>query len=373
MQPFRVSKLRKPQYEATSCPPEGAVGQALTKGKPVHLVIDRHPETGNPMMLEVRNQRAETHRELPVRCQPWLGAGTVVVGTLVNHQKSAWYVLHDVYQVGGRWLWGASHRERLGALVGILNALDCSGVGLPGWPRFATATLLPESDGVRPPAEPSKETLGYAVRQVQHKVLSQTGTIFLMGEDAKGLSPTPQRSGNGCRNGTENGSGKRAPLVLSSKRNSSSPSGSPASSPGIAATPSVTTALTKSTKTKSVSKSVSKREVGNGQKTTTASKGNGKISGKRKFETVTITAGEAGPDDYVAADATGKRAGPVSVRSLNLSLKLNQLLRGKHYDLYRPPGPMRILPRVSLSCCWETKHQCWRPELDFAGTKAKVT
>jgi putative NIF3 family GTP cyclohydrolase 1 type 2 len=365
MQPFRVSKLRKPQYEATSCPPKGAVGQALPKGKPVHLVIDRHPETGNPMMLEVRNQRAETHRELPMKCQPWLGAGTVVVGTLVNHQKSAWYVLHDVYQVGGRWLWGASHRERLGALVGILNALDCSGLGLPGWPRFATATLLPESDGVRPPQEPTKETLGYAVRQVQHKVLSQTGTIFLMGEDAKGLSPTPQRSENGNRNGNE----KRPPLILSTKRNGSSPTGSPASSPGIATTPSVTVATTTSQPKQQPKPTMTKKDTWNGKKTTAVNKG----KSQSRFETVTITAGEGGPDDYVAADASGKRSGPVSVRSLNLSLKLNQLLRGQHYDLYRPPGPMRILPRVSLSCCWEAKHQCWRPELDFAGTKAKVT
>jgi hypothetical protein len=363
MQPFRVSKLRKPQYEATSCPPKGAVGQALPKGKPVHLVIDRHPETGNPMMLEVRNQRAETHRELPVRCQPWLGAGTVVAGTLVNRQKNAWYVLHDVYQVGGRWLWGASHRERLGALVGILNALDCSGAGLAGWPRFATATLLPESDGIRAPTEPSKETLGYAVRQVQHKVLSQTGTIFLMGEDAKGLSPTPPRSEYSSKNG--NGNGKRAPLILSSKRNGSSPTSSPASSPGIAPTPGVIVATPSQPKEQPKS-TMTKKDTWNGKKTTAVNKGNGKS--QSRFETVTITAGEGGPDDYVAMDATGKRLGPVSVRSLNLSLKLNQLLRGQHYDLYRPPGPMRILPRVSLSCCWEAKNQCWRPELDVAGT-----
>lgn len=355
MQAYRISKLRKPQYEGTSCPPKGAVGQALPKGKPVHLVIDRHPQTGNPMMLEVRNQRAETHQEIPVKCQPWLSAGTIVVGTLVHQKKNTWYVLHDVYQIGGRWLWGASHRERLGALVGILNDLDCSGAGLPDWPRFATATMLPESDGVRPPEVPSKDTLGYAVRQVQHKVLSQTDTIFLVGQDALAIVPEIQQSN------TENNNGKRAPLILSSKRNGLSQSGSPVSSCSVIA----------------LSSDVSMPKPKESAKQQTVPKTN-KLAGnektkKGKFETVIITAGVGGPDDYVAVDMTGKRAGPVSVRSLNLSLKLNQLLRGNHYDLYRPPGPMRILPQLSLSCCWDTQHQCWRPELDFSGTKTNVT
>jgi hypothetical protein len=319
------------------------VGQALPKGKPVHLVIDRHPLTGNPMMLEIRNQRAETHHEIPVKCQPWLSAGTIVVGTLVHQKKNTWYVLNDVYQIGGRWLWGASHRERLGALVGIMNAIDCSGAGLLGWPRFATATMLPESDGVRPPEVPSENTLGYAVRQVQHKVLCQTDTIFLVGQD---VVPEIQ---------------KRAPWILG---NGMSKGGSPASSSRIVSDV--------AKQPKPYLQQQPKQQPEPVKNNTNKLTGNEKTK-KGKFETVIITAGVGGPDDYVAADMTGKRIGRVSVRSLNLSLKLNQLLRGNHYDLYRPPGPMRILPNVSLSCCWESKHQCWRPELDFSGTKTNVT
>jgi hypothetical protein len=337
MQPLVIPRLERTQIVGVSCPPKGAIGQAIPKGTPMQLVIAPHPETGNPMALDVRNHRATSHRSIPIRCDPWLSAGTIVAGTVVSKNKSEWYVFHDIVQIGGRWLRDASHRERLGTLVGFLQTIDTDGMGV----SFCLATMLPESDGVLAPAHPTAKEMGYAVRQVQHKVLSETKTVYVVGSDAQAVVPTR---------------GQRPAMVLSTR--------GPAK-PGATAT---SPPLNASHVPKPVANAPAPAPAPAAPKRQRANKRTGPNG-----ESVLVTAGDAGPDDYTAADQTGKRAGPLRVCSMSLSLKLNQLLRGTHYDLYRPTGSRRVLPKMSLACVWETKNQCWRPCLELEGTKVKAT
>ena len=313
----------------------------------MQFVVTRHPQTNNPMALVIRNQRAESHRVVPLRCQPWLAAGTILTGTMVNKNQSEWYVFHDIHQIGGRWLRDASHRERMGALVGFMRMVDTEGMGIEGWPKLSLATMLPKCDGKTEFAKTGVKEVGYSVRQVQRKVLSDKSVVYVSGTDSK---PSSDRR-----------------IIMSTRQDngqwsstSSSRSGSGSSSPvspttNTPAVPTVT-APTKTNKPKAAK---------------TQSKTNKRA--EKRTETVIITAGNAGPDDYQGKDKVGNRIGPVFIRSLNLSLKLNQLLRGKHYDLYRPPGSMRVLREMSLPCVWEAKNQRWRPELEGIGTKAKTT
>lgn len=346
MQSFRMPRIERAQIEGVQCPPKGAIGQALPRGKPMHLVVTRHPETGNPLALEVRSQRASSHKVVPLRCQPWLAAGTIVAGTIVRKNQNEWYVFHDIHQIGGRWLRESSHRERLGCLVGFMRSLDATGMGKEGWPRCSVATMLPESDGKTSFEKIGAKEIGYSVRQIQRKVLSDKGTIYVHGDDAK------PRSDRGIVMMSRKDSGK-----------SSSPELSPAS-------------ITSSSSNNDFGNSSNSNGNGNGsngktEKTVkTVTKDNGDKR-KTKTEVVVVTAGGAGPDDYQGRDKAGNRVGPVCIRSLGLSLKLNQLLRGKHYDLYRPPGSVRVLREMSLPCVWEAKNQRWRPELE--GTKANTT
>ena len=343
-QPFRVPRFNRCQRQGVKCPPQGALGQALPKGKPCHLIITQHPETGNPMALEIRNQRATHHPMVPVQCQPQLGAGTILVGTKTTINKSVFYVFHDVLQMSGRWLRDVSHRERLGMLVGTLRAIDCNGAGMDGWPRFALATLLPACDGSSVPETPSTKELGYVVREVMFRVPSETNTMYVIGEETE---RPPERLIKLSSKQEEIKERKIQQELRQNaeRRNSGESIGSNNSTGGTKSIES-----TKEPKS-SVPKANSRPEMSNGQMV------------------CHIIAGKAGPDDYCAVDTSGKRRGPLCVRSLDLSLKLNQLLRGQHYDLYRPPGTVRVLPKVSLPCVWEAKHQRWVPSL---GTNANT-
>ncbi len=301
------------------------------------------------MALEVRSQRANTHKVVPLRCQPWLAAGTIVAGTIVSKNQSEWYVFHDIHQIGGRWLRESSHRERLGCLAGLMRSLDTSGMGAKHWPRCSLATMLPEADGKTPFGRVGTKDVGYSVRQVQRKVLSDKGTIYVHGADAK---PVSDRG-----------------IVMMSRKDSGN-RGNPELSPtvSVSSVSSTSSSNGSSNTTKTIGDQVGKRSVSK----PTISKETGDKR-KSKSEVVVITAGGAGPDDYQGRDKTGNRVGPVCIRSLNLSLKLNQLLRGKHYDLYRPPVSVRVLREMSLPCIWEAKNQRWRPEIDAPGTNANTT
>ena len=343
MQPFRVPRTNRVQIQGGKCPPKGAIGQALPRGKPMHLVITAHPTTGHPMALEVRNLRAQAHKEVPIRCQQWLSAGTIVSGTVVQKGKSVWYVFHDIHQLGGRWLREASHRERLGTLLGFYRAIDGTGMGNADWPKHALATLLPEANGVTAFAAVGVSEVGYQVRQVQHKVLDDIDTVYVAGAETapavkanRGIVLSTRRPNR--RLGSSGSSGATSPPVPASVMPAKATKHAKATKPAEAAKPAKP----------------------------------GRVC-KRSGEVVVVTAGGAGPDDYYAVDKSGKRAGPLHVSSLSLSLKLNQLLRGHHCDLYRPPGPIRVLREMSLPCVWESKHQRWCPELEAKGTKAKTT
>lgn len=311
----------------------------------MHLVITAHPTTGNPMALEVRNQRAQAHKEVPIRCQQWLSAGTIVSGTAVQRGRSVWYVFHDIHQLGGRWLREASHRERLGALLGFYRAIDGTGMGNADWPKHALATLLPEADGVTAFEAVGVNEVGYQVRQVQHKALGDTHTVYVAGADA-----TPAVKAN-------------RGIVLSTRRPNRRLESSGTNSLAVPATAKPATARPATARPAAPRPATAKPAK--------HSKPGG-VS-KRRGEVVVVTAGGAGPDDYYAVDKSGKRAGPLHVSSLSLSLKLNQLLRGHHCDLYRPPGPMRVLREMSLPCVWEAKHQRWCSDLEVKGTKANMT
>lgn len=349
-QPFRVPRFNRCQCQGVKCPPQGALGQALPKGKPCHLIITQHPETGNPMALEIRNQRATQHPMVPVQCQPQLGAGTIIAGTKTTINKSVFYVFHDVLQFSGRWLRDVSHRERLGMLVGTLRAIDCNGAGIDGWPRFALATLLPKCDGSAIPETPSAKELGYTVREVIYRVPEETNTMYIIGEETERpperlikLSSKQDETKERKIQQDKRQSKEQGKQQDAIRRGSSGSSGS---SSGI----SDSVQDTKEPKN-SVPKKNSRPKMSGGH------------------VVCQIIAGKAGPDDYSAMDFTGNKLAPLCVRSLNLSLKLNQLLRGQHYDLYRPPGTVRVLPKVSLPCVWEAKHQRWTPAL---GTNANT-
>lgn len=343
LQPFRVPRFNRCQRQGVKCPPKGALGQALPKGKPCHLIITQHPETGNPMALEIRNQRATQHPMVPVRCQPQLGAGTILVGTKSTLNKSVFYVFHDVLQFSGRWLRDASHRERLGILVGTLRAIDCNGAGIDGWPRFALATLLPACDGSSVPETPSVEELGYAVREIMYRVPAETNTMYVVGEETE---HPPERL---IRLSSKQEETKMRKVLREQQQVERRISGGSTGSTG-------STDSTSEVSTKPAKQSVPKE----------SKQPKMSVAGKVVCQ---IIAGKAGPDDYSAVDPSGKRRGPLCVKSLDLSLKLNQLLRGQHYDLYRPPGTVRVLPKVSLPCVWEVKHQRWAPAL---GTNANT-
>jgi len=248
------------------------------------------------------------------------------VGTKTTINKSVFFVFHDVLQFSGRWLRDASHRERLGILVGTLRAIDCNGAGIKDWPRFAAATLLPACDGSSVPEIPSVKELGYAVREVMYRVPAETNTMYVVGEETE---RPPERLIR-LSSKQEEAKGRIAKQQKQVERRISSSSDD----------------------TPEVSKKPTKQAVP-----------------KESKVACQIIAGNAGPDDYIAVDTSGKRRGPLCVRSLDLSLKLNQLLRGQHYDLYRPPGTVRVLPKVSLPCVWEAKHQRWAPAL---GTNANT-
>lgn len=353
MLPYRMPRIPPARFERTKCPPEGAIGQALPRGKPFNLVITANPETGNPLALEVRNQRAKEHKQIPIRCQPWLGAGTVVSGTVVSRGKNVWYVLHDVHQLSGRSLREASHRERLGALVGLMRDIDIEGMQKLGWPSFALATMLPAADGRTEFPAPSAKEIGYPVRQVQCKVLGDKGTVYVFGDDTK-----PKQT--------------EARFVMMTKRTGSSNSDE-VSSPGSSCCEESSTGSGSGSGSDSEASSVpfQKKRVNIAAQKSKAMKQT-RQGPTAQCETVMVMAGSAGPDDYHAVDKHGKRSAPLHVSSIELSLKLNQLLRGKHYELYRPPGSVRVLREMSLPCVWENKHQRWRPVID-TGTKAKTT
>lgn len=283
---------------------------------------------------------------VPVRCQPQLGAGTILVGTKSTHNKNVFYVFHDVLQFSGRWLRDASHRERLGILVGTLRAIDCNGAGIDGWPRFALATLLSACDGSSVPEIPSVKVLGYAVREVLYRVPAETNTIYVVGEETERL---PERL---IRLSSKQEETKMRKVFREQQQVERRISGGSVGS--IDSSGSNDSILEVSTKP-------AKQSVPKESKQPKMSAG-GKV-------VCQIIAGKAGPDDYSAVDPSGKRRGALCVKSLNLSLKLNQLLRGQHYDLYRPPGTVRVLPKVSLPCVWEAKHQRWAPAL---GTNANT-
>ena len=346
-QPFRVPRFNRCQRQGVKCPPQGALGQALPKGKPCHLIITQHPETGNPMALEIRNQRATQHPMGPVRCQPQLGVGTILAGTKTTINKSVFYVFHDVLQFSGRWLRDVSHRERLGMLVGTLRAIDCNGAGIEGWPSFALATLLPKCDGSTIPETPSAQELGYAVREIMFRVPEETNIMYVIGEETERPSERLIKLSSKQEEVKERKMQKgKQQSKQQDKQQDVTRRGSSGSS-GSSSNDAQDTKEPKSSLTKNNSRpKMSKGHV-----------------------VCQIIAGKAGPDDYSAMDSTGKQLAPLCVRSLDLSLKLNQLLRGQHYDLYRPPGTVRVLPKVSLPCVWEAKHQHWTPAL---GTNANT-
>jgi len=349
LHPFRVPRFNRCQRQGIKCPPQGALGQALPKGKPCHLIITQHPETGNPMALEIRNQRATQHPTVPIQCQPQLGAGTILVGTKTTICKNVYYVFHDVLQFSGRWLRDASHRERLGMLVGTLRAIECNGAGIDGWPRFALATLLPACDGSSVPETPSIQELGYAVREVMFRVPSETNTVYVIGEETE---RPPERL---IRLSSKQEEAKVRNHKTEQRRGSN---GSNDNTEYI----SNAAKIQIKTDNKEVRNDTPKMPNSKSKNGKRGTVGNGQVVCR-------IIAGKAGPDDYSAVDPSGKRQGPLCVRSLDLSLKLNQLLRGQHYDLYRPPGTVRVLPKVSLPCVWEAKHQRWTPAL---GTNANT-
>jgi len=354
-QPFRVPRFNRCQRQGVKCPPQGALGQALPKGKPCHLIITQHPDTENPMALEIRNQRATQHPMVPVRCQPQLGAGTILAGTKTTINKSVFYVFHDVLQYSGRWLRDVSHRERLGILVGTLRSIDCNGAGIDGWPRFALATLLSKCDGSSVPVMPSIKELGYAVREVIYRVPAETNTMYIVGEEterpperlikmsSKQEEDKERKMQQDKRQGKEQDKEKNKPQDMT-RRNSNGSNGNAGSS----------TNSTHGTK----------------EPKSSVHEDNNRPKMSKCHVVCQIIAGKAGPDDYSAQDQTGNKLAPLCVRSLDLSLKLNQLLRGQHYDLYRPPGTVRVLPKVSLPCVWEAKHQRWTP---VVGTNANTT
>ena len=348
LQPFRVPRFNRCQPQKVKCPPKEALGQALPKGKPCHLVITQHPETKNPMALEIQNQRATQHPMVSVLCQPQLGAGTILLGTKTTLNKSVYFVFHDVLQFSGRWLRDVSHRERLGILVGTLRAIDCNGAGINGWPRFALATLLPACDGSSVPETPSVKELGYAVREVMYRVPSETNTMYVIGEETE---RPPERLIKLSSKQEDTKERKTQEEVREQRQQVECQiSGESSSSSNI------------------MPKSINKVDTKQNKKIASqeSKQPNMFTGGKVACQ---IIAGTAGPDDYIVLDLTGKRQGPLCVRSLDLSLRLNQLLRGQHYDLYRPPGTVRVLPKVSLPCVWEAKHQRWTPAL---GTNANT-
>lgn len=266
------------------------------------------------------------------------------MGTKTTINKNIFYVFHDVLQFSGRWLRDVSHRERLGMLVGTLRAIDCNGAGIDGWPRFALATLLPACDGSSVPKTPSTKELGYAVREVMFRVPSETNTMYVIGEE------TERPSERLIKLSSKQEEAKERKILQeqrdgAKRRNSSESVGS-----------------NDSTKSNKIIESTNEPKS-----RVTIENSRPKMSNGHMV--CQIIAGKAGPDDYSAVDASGKYQGPLCVRSLDLSLKLNQLLRGQHYDLYRPPGTVRVLPKVSLPCVWEAKHQRWVPAI---GTNANT-
>lgn len=226
-------------------------------------------------------------------------------------QTQTCYTFLDISYVGGRSLANASHREKLAALISVArdirNPIDfvrpTDNELSDCWPLFALAPTDDNLDGAPPSPASSLEIPFLQV----YKNLQEVNTIYIEEKHtacgAKLINAFPCASSN-----SNNKTGKQEPARPSIQLQSA------------AKHPRPTTEL------------------------------------------IVIRAGTAGPDDYVGVGVNSKREGGVLVRKMDMSLKLNHLLRGTNVELYRAATGVtpRVLKSVKMEAKWCPTEKQWR-------------
>lgn len=320
---FRLPNYPKEELKRLEVTAEAPslVAQLVPKTKETtHIIITRNAKTQNPICLEMTNGRTKC-RVIPIQCQEWLGSGTILKAVKVKLENQIHYIFHDVIQVGGRNLFNATHREKFGALVSIMRAIECN-ANLEHWPKFALAPALPYTQ--HQPTNLFLKGLDYSTI---YKNFQEKNIIYVKEQELLEQQKINKQTAKSEKRTISLGTNK--PNVSASTQQSG------------AANQATNTATKPATKPETKPKRKNSKKKNN------------------QRENVIIRPGKGGPDDYSGVSEDGKREGVVMVRTLALSLKLNKILRCEHFDLYRAPDQIRKVKSVKLPCKWNTNENYW--------------
>jgi N-acetylmuramoyl-L-alanine amidase len=218
----------------------------------------------------------------------------------VKLENQIHYIFHDVIQVGGRNLFNATHREKFGALVSIMRAIECN-ANLEHWPKFALAPAF-----IYNGHQPTNLFLKGIEHSTFYKNFQEKNIVYVKEQELLEQQKTNKETAS---------KPERRPISLGTNK------------PNVSASTQQSGAAKQATNT--ATKSATKPE--------TRSKRKNSKKKNNQRENVIIRPGKGGPDDYTGVSEDGKREGVVMVRTLALSLKLNKILRCEHFDLYRAP------------------------------------